>query len=175
MTSSQAGGRVLAKRWILFLMANLLLEEVCGLGMWLGTSSCLPHFRPVPAPGEGGDEGQHQESCISARLACGSLSQAGLEQLGARQGDRRLSGQECRRMWGQGPFSHDESCRSPAGCCCVWQQRWCRAGKGRRAEQEEMVTTAWCRQRWKVQGHTGRSHQSSACSLWQTVWRGQDV
>lgn len=48
--------------------------------MWLGTSSCLPHFRPVPAPGEGGDAGQWQESCISARLAWGSLSQAGLEQ-----------------------------------------------------------------------------------------------
>lgn len=74
--------------------------------------------------------------------------------IGARRGDPRLSRQEFCRMWGKGLFACDESCRSHAGCCCVWQQRWCKAGKGRRAEQKEMVTTAWCRQRWKVQGHT---------------------
>lgn len=82
MTSSQDGeackeGRA---RGDFFFMVNLLFREVSGVGMWLGASSCLPHFRPVPSPGEGGSEGQGQESCISARLAWGSLSQVGLEQ-----------------------------------------------------------------------------------------------
>ena len=63
-----------------FFMTNLLFGEVSGVGTWLGASCCLPHFRPVPAPGEGGGEVQGQESCTSASLAWGTLSQVGLEQ-----------------------------------------------------------------------------------------------
>lgn len=86
MTSSQAGEACKACQargeWLgVFFNDNLLFGDVSGVGMWLGTSCCLPHFRPVPAPAEGGGgEGQGQESCISVSLAWVTLSQAGLEQ-----------------------------------------------------------------------------------------------
>lgn len=156
--------RVPGKRWIVFYSQSAFWRSVWS---WYILRSIIL-FAPLQAhaPSWWGERwGKGQESCINTNLARGSFPRQVWSSTGARPGHPRLSRQECCRMWGKGWFAGDESCRSRAGCC-VWQQRWCGAGKGRRAEREETVTTAWCRQRWKVQGHTERSHQNSACSLW---------
>lgn len=100
-----------------FFVANVLFGEVSGVGVWRGATSCLPHFRP--GEGEVTDEGR--KALVPAWLGV-AFSRWVWSSVGARQGYPRLSGQDCRRMWGKEPFACDESCRSPAGCS-VWQQR----------------------------------------------------